>query len=142
MHGDALTAQFPTAFQQERLAKTCAWLRDLRPDQHPGARTQMLTALHLLWPTYCDECSEAPLAPTPTSDGTDEYQQRRWKIVEQLDSLWVEPDPTNRHETAPYLPEFRDTPCGRVSYSWHLTLLALVTLNQQLGRPLLDLKED
>ncbi|MBI0447201.1 hypothetical protein [Deinococcus sp. DB0503] len=132
--GDPLTVQFPIAFESERLAKTCAWLRGLAnapAEQVEAARTQMLTALHQLWPAYCGACSDTPL-----SEGQ-EYVERQWDFVNRIDSLWVDPAPGKLNEPAPYLPEFRDTECGRVSYSFHLTLLALVTLNRQTGRPLL-----
>lgn len=131
--GDPTTIQFPVAFQEERLAKTCAWLRALATapaEQVEAARTQMLTALWQLWPVYAELCSD-----TPISDGN-EYQERQWEFINRIDSLWVDPG-WNGKEIAPYLPDFRDTECGRVSYSFHLTLLALVTLNRQTGRALL-----
>lgn len=133
--GNALTAQFPQAFEGERLAKTCAWLRGLRSEQLEPARTQMLAALHQLWPAYQEACS---VVPETNGLGTDnEYRERVWNFVDRVDSLWVDPSPGRLNQPAPYLPEFRDTECGRVSYSFHLTLLALVTLNRQTGRPLL-----
>lgn len=135
VEGDATTMQFPSAFQAERLAKTCEWLRGLASapiSQVEAARTQMLTALWQLWPAYCDLCSDTPL-----SEGA-EYQERTWDFMNRVDNLWVDPAwGSSTKETAPYLPEFTDTDCGRVSYSFHLTLLALVTLNRQTGRALL-----
>lgn len=140
VEGDATTMQFPSAFQAERLAKTCEWLRGLASapiSQVEAARTQMLTALWQLWPAYCDLCSDTPL-----SEGA-EYQERTWDFMNRVDNLWVDPAwGSSTKETAPYLPEFTDTDCGRVSYSFHLTLLALVTLNRQTGRALLTFQAE
>lgn len=131
--GDPTTAQFPVAFQNERLTKTCDWLRGLTsPQQQEEARRQMLDALWELWPSYVDKCSDVPLLEESVSP----YKERTWDFMSRVDSLWVDPG-WNSKEIAPYLPEFRDNDCGRVSYSFHLTLLALVTLNRQTGRALL-----
>lgn len=135
--GDPCTAQFPEAFQGERLAKTCAWLRGLTTaEQMEAGRAQMLTALWELWPAYVTECSDKPLSDE------DQYKERTWDFMNRIDSLWVDPGQGGLKQVAPYLPEFRDTNCGRISYSFHLTLLALLTLNRQTGRALLAFERE
>jgi|GEM_PF-5896194 len=138
INGDPLTITFPSAYQQERLAKLCAYLQTIHgTTKLEPARASMLTALHELWPAYQDACSHAPLnSALEGDDNTQEY--RAWNFPERTPSPWGGPFDPPLDAPAPDLPEFRDTECGRISSSWHLTLLAVVFLNHWTGRRLLD----
>ncbi|GGM39710.1 hypothetical protein GCM10008956_15190 [Deinococcus arenae] len=133
--GDPYTHQFPTGYQDERLAKVCAYLRG----QGGATQGELLTArdrqvtllLDRTWPAYRGTCTD-----TMNYTGTGGLPAEFTFTWAGIDSLWT-PDTYQppMDAPAPYLPRFHSPE----SEAFHCNVLAVLFLNRAIKTGLCDL---
>lgn len=135
--GDPYTYKFPPAYQQERLARLCAYLQKMEAltgEALFNERDKQVTLLsETVWPGYAEVCvgmgheegtGDKPMPPELTYT---------W---EGVDSLWSEHEPAGpMNEVLPYLPKFH----SKESEAFHCCALAVLFLNRACKCGLADL---
>lgn len=135
--GDPYRFQFPAEYQEERLAKLCAYLKGLQNAELSAvkaARERSLAGLRACWPAYANLAYPDMPADWP-------HSVIDWEIppftFDAIASLWSGPNWVGEGEKARalFLPTFR----YRESADFHLASLAVMYLNRQLRWSLTDL---
>ncbi|SMB93362.1 hypothetical protein [Deinococcus hopiensis] len=136
VNGDPYTFEFPAAYQVERLAKLCGYLKSLQgaeAEKVLAAREVNLKGLLTAWPAYRDLAIPDHI-PNGTSIAEQEVLPFSWEAIE---TLWDGENWTGEGEKARglFLPQFGT----KASADFHLAGLAVLFLNRQLRLPLSDL---
>ena len=132
--GDCYTYIFPRAYQGERLAKLCAYLK--KTEKLTGGaleieRDKQVAFLRgTTWPAYALACAGM------NHDGSGGCTAELTYTWAGIDTLWSEQNPHEAQDAPPsYLPKFHSPE----SEAFHCNVLAIVYLNRATKRPLADL---
>lgn len=137
VNGDPYRFEFPEGYQQERLAKLCAYLKTLQGAdvaEVKAARERTLAGLRACWPAYANLAYPDMPADWPHGVSNWEILPFTWDAIE---TLWDGDSVVGQGEKARalFLPAFR----YRESADFHLAALAVLFLNRQLRWSLTDL---
>ncbi|MFC4424651.1 hypothetical protein [Deinococcus navajonensis] len=134
IEGDPYTYLFPAAYQGERLARLCGYLKSLEekpmPELHAARDKQVELLREQTWPAYVEVCVDM------THEGTGGTPAELTYTWAGVDSLWTEEGPAGPVDApAPRLPKFHSAE----SEAFHCNALAVLFLNRATRRPLCDL---
>lgn len=134
--GDPYTYKFPRAYEGERLARLCGYLRKLELADPVTLITERDKQVNLLrdvtWPAYEKACAGMCTEASPGQDCPSELTYT-W---DGIDSLWSEHDaPEDKDAPPPYLPKFH----AAESEAFHCNVLAVLFLNRAAKYQLSDI---
>jgi hypothetical protein len=129
--GDPYTCTFPAAYQGERLAKLCEYLRGLQDAesmQVKAARERNLAALKASWPEYRDFA----IGDVPIGMSVRDMETPPWHWEGLGPQQWAGYEGNEEPRDLPTFPY-------KCSADFHLASLAVLYLNRQLRYALTDL---
>lgn len=119
--GSIQHAHFPPAYPKTRLREVITKLQALPESQYPVARENTLKHLHTLWTDH-----------KPLIAG--------WEAILDSTQTWTDEPPQQDIKSTWSLPQWANTPQGRILSQWDCFSGSLIYLNRLLGYQLLDLQ--